>query len=195
VPKTRIGPVEAIRTLRVARRGAVKARTAPLNQHHGLIASAPESLRSELLDVPAAVLVARCAALVVSEARMTDPVNATAAALQAIASRVRHFDTEIALADMRLRPVVTKIAPRLIALKGVGPEVAGQLLATAGDNPDRLRSEAALAHLCGAAPIPASSGRTDRHRLNRDALTPASFNGGSPRSKRNERWPKRDCDS
>jgi transposase len=50
---------------------------------------------------------------------------------------------------------------------GVGPEVAGQLLATAGDNPDRLRSEAALAHLCGAAPIPASSGRTDRHRLNR----------------------------
>src|SRR2546429_9378825 len=49
----------------------------------------------------------------------------------------------------------------------VGPEVAGQLLATAGDNPDRLRNEAALAHLCGAAPIPASSGRTDRHRLNR----------------------------
>jgi len=166
-PKTRIGPVEAIRALRVARRGAVKARTAALNQLHGLIASAPECLRAELLEVPAAVLVAHCAALVVNDARMCDPVNATAAALQAIATRIHHFDAEVALADKRVRPVVAKTAPQLMALKGVGPEVAGQLLATAGDNPDRLRSEAALAHLCGAAPIPASSGRTDRHRLNR----------------------------
>ncbi|RYZ31453.1 MAG: IS110 family transposase, partial [Propionibacteriaceae bacterium] len=55
----------------------------------------------------------------------------------------------------------------LLALPGVGPEVAGQLLTTAGDNPDRITSEAAFAHLCGAAPIPASSGRTHRHRLNR----------------------------
>ncbi|WP_316744946.1 transposase [Streptomyces sp. MK7] len=56
-----------------------------------------------------------------------------------------------------------------MALPGVGPETAGQLLASAGDNPDRLRSEAAFAHLCGAAPVPASSGRTNRHRLNRGA--------------------------
>jgi transposase len=166
-PKTRIGPVEAIRALRVARRGAVKARTAALNQLHGLIASAPESLRAELLHVPATTLVAHCAALAVDETRMTDAVNATATALQAIATRVGHLDAEIALTDKRVRPAVAKTAPRLLALKGVGPEVAGQLLATAGDNPDRLRSEAALAHLCGAAPIPASSGRTDRHRLNR----------------------------
>jgi hypothetical protein len=47
------------------------------------------------------------------------------------------------------------------------PALAGQLRVTAGDNPDRLRSEAAFAHLCGTAPIPASSGRTDRHRLHR----------------------------
>jgi transposase len=117
--------------------------------------------------VPAATLVTYCVALTVDEARMTDPVNATAAALRAIAARVRHLDTEIALADKRVRPAVAKTAPRLSALYGVGPEVAGQLLATAGDNPDRLRHEAALAHLCGAAPLPASSGRTDRHRLNR----------------------------
>src|SRR5262249_61299736 len=96
-------------------------------------------------------------------------VNATAAALQAIAARICHFNAEIALADKRVRPAVAKTAPRLLALKGVGPEVGGQLLATAGDNPDRLRSEAALAHLCGATPIPASSGRTARHRLNRGA--------------------------
>ena len=62
---------------------------------------------------------------------------------------------------------MTAAAPRLIAMPGVGTEVAGQLLITAGDNPDRLRSEAAFAHLCGVAPVPASSGRTHRHRLNR----------------------------
>jgi transposase len=66
-----------------------------------------------------------------------------------------------------LRPAVTTVAPRTAALFGAGPDVAGQLLATAGDNPHRLRSEAALAHLAGISPLPASSGRTDRHRLNR----------------------------
>ena len=166
-PKTRTGPVEAIRALRVARRGAVKARTAALNQLHGLIASAPEQLRADLVAVPASALADRCAELAVDDSRMTEPVNATGAALRAIATRVQALSAEIAQADKRLRPAVAKTAPRLSALYGAGPEVAGQLLATAGDNPDRLRSEAALAHLCGAAPIPASSGRTDRHRLNR----------------------------
>lgn len=98
---------------------------------------------------------------------MDDPTIATKAALRAIAQRIQNLNAEVALADKQLQPVVTKTAPRLCALFGIGPEVAGQLLATAGDNPDRLRSEAALAHLCGAAPIPASSGRKDRHRLNR----------------------------
>ncbi|MGS2614891.1 IS110 family transposase [Micromonospora sp. LZ34] len=166
-PKTRTGPVEAIRALRVARRGAVKARTAALNQMHGLIASAPETLRVELAALPAAALVAACADLPVNEAAMIDPTQATQAALRAIDIRIQTLTAEITQADRRLRPTVAKTAPRLCALQGVGAEVAGQLLTTAGDNPDRLRSEAALAHLCGAAPIPASSGRTDRHRLNR----------------------------
>jgi transposase len=167
-PKTRIGPVEAIRALRVARRGAVKARTAAMNQLHGLVVSAPQELRDELDAQPStAALVAHCAELTIDETCMADPVQATRAALRAVAERVQGLDTEVALADTRLRPVVARTAPRLSALMGVGPEVAGQLLATAGDNPGRLRSEAALAHLCGAAPIPASSGRKDRHRLNR----------------------------
>jgi transposase len=159
--------VEAIRALRVARRGAVKARTAALNQLHGLIASAPEALRAELATLPASAMVDRCASLTADDTPMTDAVHATKAALHAIAARVQALSAEITQADKRLRPAVAKTAPRLSALYGVGAEVAGQLLATAGDNPDRLRSEAALAHLCGAAPIPASSGRTDRHRLNR----------------------------
>ena len=166
-PKTRTGPVAAIRAMRVARRGAVKARTAAFNQLHGLIASAPETLRAELAGLPPAALIRVCATLTVDETRINEPVQATRAALRAIATRVQALNTEITQADKRLRPVVNKTAAHLCALPGVGPEVAGQLLSTAGDNPDRLRSEAALAHLCGAAPIPASSGRTDRHRLNR----------------------------
>jgi transposase len=167
VPKTRTGPVEAIRALRVARRGAVKARTAALNQLHGLLTSAPEQLRQDLCGLTGTRLVQRCADLDTDETRLTDPLQATKAALAAIAARVTALTTEIAHADRRLRPAVARTAPTLSRLFGAGPDVAGQLLATAGDNPDRLRCEAALAHLCGAAPIPASSGRTDRHRLNR----------------------------
>ncbi|AVT34007.1 IS110 family transposase [Plantactinospora sp. BC1] len=166
-PKTRTGPVEAIRALRVARRGAVKARTAALNQLHGLIASAPDALRQDLADAGTTKLVDRCAALHTDETQLTDPVEATKAALAVIATRIQHLTAEINQADRRLRPAVARTAPHLNAVYGIGTDVAGQLLTTAGDNPDRLRSEAALAHLCGAAPIPASSGRTDRHRLNR----------------------------
>jgi transposase len=167
IPKTRTGPVEAIRALRVARRGAVKARTAALNQLHGLITAAPEPIRAELSGLPRRALVAACAAATFDDSALTDPAAATRAALAAIAARIQALDAEITLADRRLRPALATTAPHLSALYGVGPETAGQLLTTAGDNPDRLRSEAALAHLCAAAPIPASSGRTDRHRLNR----------------------------
>jgi transposase len=166
-PKTRTGPVEAIRALRVARRGAVKARTAALNQLHCLITSAPESLRGELQRLKGVALVDHCAAMTTDDEQLTDPVQATRAALCAVACRVQGLDAEVAVADRRLARLVAKVAPRTSAIFGVGPEVAGQLLTTAGDNPDRLRSPAALAHLCGAAPIPASSGRTNRHRLNR----------------------------
>ncbi|WP_409333308.1 IS110 family transposase [Trujillonella humicola] len=166
-PKTRTGPVEAIRALRVARRGAVKARTAALNQMHGLVTSAPEQLRGELTGLPSTQLVGRCAGFRIDPARLLEPVMATKAALRAIARRIQALEEEIALADTRLRPATAAIAPRTAALFGAGPDVAGQLLVTAGDNPDRLRSEAALAHLAGISPLPASSGRTDRHRLNR----------------------------
>ena len=81
--------------------------------------------------------------------------------------RIGHLDAEPAGLDDELHVLLTPLAPTLLALMGVGLDVAGQLLATVGDNPDRLRSESAFAHLCGAAPIPASSGKVDRHRLNR----------------------------
>jgi transposase len=103
-PKTRTGPVEAIRALRVARRGAVKARTAALNQLHGLLTSAPEQLRADLAALSATELVTRSADLRIDVDRLSEPVMATKAALRAIARRVQALDEEIELADIRLRP-------------------------------------------------------------------------------------------
>ncbi|HEY6597557.1 MAG TPA: IS110 family transposase [Asanoa sp.] len=167
VPKTRSGPVEAIRVLRVARRGAIKARTAAVNQLHGLIVSAPAELRAALAELRGQQLVDRCAAFRIEEHRIGSPEVATKAAIRAIARRIIALQEEIRAADKRVAPLTTAVAPRTTAVFGVGAEVAGQMLVTAGDNPERLRSEAAFAHLCAAAPIPASSGRSDRHRLNR----------------------------
>ena len=88
-------------------------------------------------------------------------------ALRTLARRWQQLQAELDALDTQLQKLVAAAAPTLVALPGVGIDTAGQLLVTAGDNPERLRSEAAFAHLCGVAPIPASSGRTDRHRLNR----------------------------
>jgi len=165
-PKTRHGRVEAIRALRLVRRSAVKARTQAINQLKSLLVTGSADLREQLRPLGPAALVDACARLRPG-ADLTDPAIAAKTALRRLAARIRALGAEIAEADRELDPLVTAAAPRLVAMMGVGPEVAGQLLVTAGDNPGRLRSEAAFAHLCGVAPIPASSGRIDRHRLNR----------------------------
>jgi transposase len=165
IPKTRIGRIEAIRVLRVARRSAIKARSQAANQLHGLVSTAPDALRDEWRGLRLAALVAVAARFRPGDP--TDPVHATKTALRSIARRYQHLTAELADLDAVLDPLVAQTAPNLPALAGVGTDVAGQLLVTAGDNPDRLSSDASFAHLCGVAPIPASSGRTDRHRLNR----------------------------
>jgi transposase len=98
---------------------------------------------------------------------LTSTSAATKTSLRTLARRWHQLQAELDHLDTQLQALVASVAPSLIALPGIGIDTAGQLLVTAGDNPQRLRSEAAFAHLCGAAPIPASSGRTDRHRLNR----------------------------
>jgi transposase len=167
IPKTRTGPVEAIRALRVARRGAMKARTAALNQMRGLVTAAPEELRQLLHGRSVPALISACAKLIHDPERLDQPLEATKAALALIAGRAKALGAEATTLEKQLARLVAATAPKTSALFGVGPDVAAQLLTTAGDNPDRLRSEAALAHLCGAAPIPASSGNTHRHRLHR----------------------------
>jgi transposase len=93
---------------------------------------------------------------------------ATKASIASLAHRIQSLEREIAELDAMLAPLLAATAPELLALFGVGPDSAAVLLIAAGDNPERLRSEAAWAHLCGVAPIPASSGKsTGRYRLNR----------------------------
>jgi transposase len=88
-------------------------------------------------------------------------------ALRELARRIEFLDAHLARLDQRINDLVVASCPALIGLSCVGPHSAAQLLAAAGDNPDRLRSEAAFAKLCGVCPMPASSGKTNRHRLNR----------------------------
>jgi transposase len=165
-PKARDGAVEAIRALRVARRSALKARTQAANQLDGLVIAAPQALRAELGSLPTAARVQRAARFRPQD-KPADPTTATKLALCELARRYQALTAEIQRLDSALQPLTTATAPTLVRVYGVGAEVAGALLVTAGDNPTRLRNEAAFAHLCGAAPLPASSGRTDRHRLNR----------------------------
>ena len=91
----------------------------------------------------------------------------TKISLRSIARRILDVNDEIADLDRLIEPLVKELAPGLLAMQGVGTEIAGCLLVTAGDNPQRLRSEAGFAMLCGVAPIPASTGKTERHQLNR----------------------------
>ena len=97
-----------------------------------------------------------------------DPViYATKVALESLAKRVQLLETQIKQIRKLLQPLITAVSPGLLDIYGVGIELAALLLVAAGDNPERLKSEAAFAHLCGVAPLPASSGKVVRHRLNR----------------------------
>lgn len=161
VPKAGDGPVESIRFLLVARRSAVKARTAALVQIKSLLVTAPEELRQRFRGVREASFITTLAR---SRGTTNDPITV---ALRSIARRHQRLAEEIKELDNALAPLVTATNPALAATKGIGTITAAQLLVTAGDNPERLTGEAAFAALCGASPIPASSGKTNRHRLNR----------------------------
>jgi transposase len=164
-PKGRDGSVEAIRALMVAKRSAGHERTQAINQARALIVTGPEELRARFARHSPARLVAELAAL---PPRPGDvPGYATRVALRELGRRVRFLDAQIGQLDELIVPLVTARAPGLLALYGVGADTAARLLIAAGDHPARLRSEAAWAHLCGAAPIPASSGKVTRWRLNR----------------------------
>lgn len=166
VPKAGDGIVESIRALHLVRGGAIKARTACMNELQALLVTAPSDLREELAGRKGRMLAEACLGLsCVTD--LVDPSQGIRYALRHLAGRWRDLTTEIADLDNQLAVLVKQARPDLLAIHGVGVETAAQLLSTCGDNPDRLESQAAFAALCGVSPVPASSGKTTRHRLNR----------------------------
>lgn len=156
--------VEAIRALHNASRSAVKARTAAMNQIHQMLINAPADLRAKYADLAGQALVNALSTTRIPTDPLTGPITI---ALRALARRITALSAERKELRAHLDLLVTTANPGLRNVYGVGPDTGAQLLITAGNNPDRLRSEAALAALCGTAPVPASSGKTTRHRLSR----------------------------
>ena len=165
IPKAGDGQVEMIRSLRVARATAMKARTQAINALKGLLVTAPTELREQLRGLSAVRLVQTAAKL--EPGPVTTPAAAARLGLQTLARRYQALSAELTILDTELDRLTATAAPKLVALFGVGSDSAGALLVAAGDNPDRLRSDACFSMLCGSSPIEASSGKTRRHRLNR----------------------------
>lgn len=167
VAKNRSGAVEALRVLRTTRKTAVKCRRAILQQMHNTIVAAPEEVREQIRGMTRMQRLRTCAAWRPDRSGFRDPAVATRLSLRSLARRVLELGDEIVELDGLVGTLVEEIAPRLLELDGVGKESAGEFIVAVGDNPERLRSEAGFAMLCGACPIPASSGKRHRHRLNR----------------------------
>jgi transposase len=164
-PKSHDATAEMLRTLKVARNTALKSSTQAKNSLGALVITAPDQIRQQLRSMSPAKLIRTCAGF---RPGPCDGVEAaTKIALRSLARRVQALQVEIAELAAEIARLTGQAAPELLELFGVGSEVASTLLVTAGDNVDRLVSEPAFASLCGVAPVPASSGQTNRHRLSR----------------------------
>ena len=164
-PKSGVGEVEMIRMLKGAKDSAVKARTQAFNQMKALIVTSPAQLRESLSGSTTAALVSVCRGF--RPGCLDSPTAAAKHTLRSLARRYHQLGQEIKDLEAELKRLTSAVAPDLVDSFGIGPDTAATLLMAAGSNPQRLHSEAAFASLCGVNPIPASSGRTNRHRLNR----------------------------
>jgi transposase len=166
-PKSRDGMIEALRVLKACRKTAVAARRVALQMIHNTVVCAPDDLRDQLRKLTRMELIRTLAAW---RPDMTDYRNVASAyriTLRSLARRYLELHDEVADLDAMIAAIVDELAPALVARNSIGHESAAQLLLTAGDNSERLHSEASFAALCGVSPVPASSGKTTRHRLNR----------------------------
>jgi transposase len=167
IPKTHDGDVEGIRVLRNARHIAVKSRAEAISSLKGAIVGLPEHLRAPLRGLTDTALFKTCARL---RPGVVGPGNLDASlksALRSLAQQILELGEHEKTLRKQITVLVTATAPQLIEQFGIGFDSAAQLLITFGDNPERITSEGAFAALCGVSPIPASSGQTSRHRLNR----------------------------
>jgi transposase len=156
---------EANRVLNSTRESAVHARTQAINALHALVVAAPDSVRDRLRDLTTLQLLRRCTAMRVRSDWTVD-VQATVTTLRSVARRALALENEADDLEREIAVIVNRVAPVLVAQKGIGP-IAAAVIFCALSHPGRCRSEAAFASLAGIAPIPASSGQTVRHRLNR----------------------------
>jgi transposase len=164
-PKAGDGPVEALRQLRLARAGAMKARTAAANQMHSLTDTAPDELRTQLRGLTTLQRARLCARLRPGD--VLTPLGAAKRALRSIAQRWLALRAETLELTNDIKQLLDIIAAPMLERHGVGYETTGTLLCSAGDNPERLHTEAGYAALCGSSPVRVSSGKINRHRLNR----------------------------
>lgn len=165
IPKSAEGASEMLRQIKIARDTAVKSRTQAMVSLKALVVNALPELREQLDPLPDKSLIDRCAAL--RPGAISSPLAAAKHALRALARRWLALAEEIAGHDLVLDELTHQSAPSLREGFGIGADTAAEMLIVLGDNPERIRSEAAFSKLCGASPIPASSGMTDRHRLSR----------------------------
>lgn len=165
-PKSADGPVEAIRMLRVTYRSSVKARSQAAHQLHALVITAPDDLREQLEGLKIGKVV-KIAARFRPGGDLDDPTAAAKFAMRSLARRWQTLTDEMRELEAQVAVLVNQVAPRLVEQFGIGTHSAADLLISAGDNPDRLNDESSFAHLTGTAPLDASSGKQERHRLNR----------------------------
>jgi transposase len=165
IPKAGDGRVEMIRMLKLTKDSATKARVQAIHQIKSLVVTAPEPLHDTLAPLGRAELLHRCVDL--RPGPLTTPTAVAKHTLRLLARRCRDLAVEIRALRQAIDALIAEVAPTLLDTFAVGPNSAATLLVTAGDNPDRLHSEAAFAAVCGTSPVPASSGNTHRHRLNR----------------------------
>jgi transposase len=165
-PKSRDGMIESLRVLKACRKTAVAARRVALQMIHNTIVCAPDELREALRQMTRMQLIRTLAA---GRPDLTDYRNVVSAyriTLKSLARRYLERHDEIADLDAMITAIVDELAPALVTRNSIGHGSAAQLLLTAGDNAARLQSEASFAALCGVSPVPASSGKITRHRLN-----------------------------
>ena len=152
-----------IRQIKIAGDTARSARTAAIVTLKALIVTTPAELREQLNGLTSKILINRCASL--RPGAVSSTTGSAKHALRALAKRSQALDTEIASHDAILQELTHTHAPTLREGFGIGADTAAEVLMVFGDNPERVRSETALANLCGTCPIPAASGLTKRHRL------------------------------
>lgn len=158
--------IDALRALSNARRSAAKARQAAQVQIRHQLITAPAAVREKYRGVGSARLIKALAGCRPGLLQDTEH-RVVLVALKVLAQRHQFLSAQIKDLERELAPLIGTAAPHLLQIHGVGPATAAQLLITAGGNPDRLLTEASFAALCGTAPVPASSGKTTRHRLSR----------------------------